>query len=177
MLAEGGDWDKVNALPFLMYYDIFKYYFANKQEENAYYVGGLSKIADSVSIIQSDGKTNTYNLNGITWVTFNTPLSQTLQMRVNNLNNQITPKQFWDTLEIRLGNNTVFISRQASSQTSDASKTTITLNKAEKGTFDSITGLRQSKEWDFEGVQMLPFALENIDKMRDKILQTPGNNT
>ena len=58
-----------------------------------------------------------------------------------------------------------------------ASGTTITLNKAETGAFDSITGLRQSEEWDFEGVQLLPFALENIDKMRDKILQTPGNNT
>ena len=40
-----------------------------------------------------------------------------------------------------------------------------------------IASVRESKEWDFEGVQLLPFPLENIDKMRDKILQTAGNNT
>lgn len=177
VLAEGGDWNKVNALPFLMYYDIFKNYFANKQEENAYYVGGMTKIADSISIIQSNGSTNTYDLEGITWITTNDLLNQTTQLRVNNLNNQIAPQEFWENIELRLYSASGNVSKLASSLTSDPSTTTITLNQSNPTEYPRINGIRESKEWDFEGVQLLPFALENIDKMRDKILQTPGNNT
>ena len=106
--------------------------------------------------------------------------SQTTQIRVNNLSNQVTPQEFWDNLELNLQdkvNTAVTGSRMANTQTSDASKTTIVLDKAETGTFKNITGIREAKEWDFEGVQLLPFSLESIDLMRDKILQTPGNNT
>ena len=181
VIAKGGDWNKVNALPFLMYYDIFKNYFANKQEENAYYITGLTKVADSVTFINSTGGESTYTLKGTTWASVSgVTLAQTLQIRVNNLNNQITPQEFWDKLELNLeekANPATRGSRIASSQTSDASETTIILNNAETGTFSKIVGIREAKEWDFEGVQITPFPLENIDKMRDKILQTPGNNT
>jgi len=178
--APAGSWNRVNALPILMYYDIFKNYFANKQEENAYYIGGLTKVAESISIIQSDGETSTYNLDGITWITTDNVFTQTTSLRVNGLNNQVTPEQFWANLELNLqtvNNPAGRGSRMANTQTSDASKTTIVLDKAETGTFKKIEGIRESKEWDFEGVQLLPFALESIDLMRDKILQTPGNNT
>lgn len=175
--AAGASWNKVNALPLLMYYDIFKNYFANKQEENAYYIGGLSKVADSVSVIQSDGTTSNYTLKGVEWISVQDTFAQTTQLRVNNLNNQVTPEQFWENLELRLSKNETLGSRIAATQTSDASGTTITLNKAETGTFNRITGIREATEWDFEGVQLLPFRLENVDLMRDKILQTPGNNT
>lgn len=179
VLAEGGDWNKVNALPFLMYYDIFKNYFANKQEENAYYITGLSKVAESISIIQSDGTTSNYDFKGAEWVSTQDSLQQTTQLRVNGLSNQITPQEFWENFQLRLSNSNSGIAggRYANTQTTDASKTTITLNKAETGTFNRISGFSESKEWDSEGVQLTPFALENIDKMRDKILQTPGNNT
>lgn len=180
VITGGGDWNKTNALPFLMYYDIFKNYFANKQEENAYYIGGLSEVAKSITFISAAGDETTCTLDGIKWINVSgVTLAQTLQIRVNNLNNQIKPQEFWSNLELRMeSNNSPIVkeSRQASSQTSDASGTTITLNKAETATFRVITGVRQSKEWDFEGIQLLPFPLENIDKMRDKILQTPGNN-
>uniref|UniRef100_A0AAU8AUR7 Major capsid protein n=1 Tax=Dulem virus 214 TaxID=3145691 RepID=A0AAU8AUR7_9VIRU len=175
--AAGASWNKVNALPFLMYYDIFKNYFANKQEENAYYIGGLSKVADSISVIQSDGTTSNYTLKGIEWTSVQDDFTQTTQLRVNNLNNQVTPKQFWKNLELRLSKDGVLGSRIAATQTSDTSGTTITLDKAETETFNRITGIREAIEWDFEGVQLLPFKLENVDLMRDKILQTPGNST
>lgn len=177
VLVEGGNWDKVNALPFLMYYDIFKNYFANKQEENAYYIGGLEKAADSITIIPSNGDATTYTLKGTEWIQVDKILEQTTQLRVNNLSNQITPQQFWKNLQLRLYSASGNASRQATDLTSDASKTTITLNQANPTEYPRINGLRESKEWEFEGVQLLPFALENIDKMRDKILQTPGNNT
>ena len=90
--APAGSWDRVNALPVLMYYDIFKNYFANKQEENAYYIGGLTKVADSVTFINETGGESTYTLNGIEWVSVSEVVTtQTLQIRVNNLSNQITP--------------------------------------------------------------------------------------
>lgn len=174
---EGKSWNKVNALPFLMYYDIFKNYFANKQEKKAYYIGGLVKVADSITIIPSNGDATTYTLKEIEWIQTDKNLEQTTQLRVNNLNNQVTPKQFWENFELRLSKDGVLGSRIAATQTSDASGATITLNKAETGTFNRITGIREAKEWDFEGVQLIPFALENIDLMRDKILQEPGNKT
>ena len=113
VLVEGGDWNKVNALPFLMYYDIFKNYFANKQEENAYYVGGMTKVADSVSVIQADGTTTTYTLKGTEWINAQDILNQTTQLRVNNLNNQITPQKFWENIELRLYSASGNVSRQA----------------------------------------------------------------
>ena len=175
--AAGGSWNKVNALPVLMYYDIFKNYFANKQEEQAYYIGGLTKVAESISVIQSDGTTTNYTLKGIEWISTQNNFTQTTQLRVNNLSNQVTAQEFWENFELRLSKDGVLESRIAATQTSDASGTTIVLNKAETGTFNRITGIRESKEWPEEGVQLLPFALEGIDLMRDKILQTPGNNT
>ena len=98
VLVEGGDWNKVNALPFLMYYDIFKNYFANKQEENAYYIGGLEKAADSITITPSNGDATTYTLKGTEWIQVDKILEQTTQIRVNNLSNQITPQQFWGVI-------------------------------------------------------------------------------
>lgn len=175
--APAGSWNRVNALPVLMYYDIFKNYFANKQEENAYYIGGLTKVAESVSVIQSDGTTTNYTLKGIEWISTQDNFTQTTQLRVNNLSNQVTAQEFWENFELRLSKDGVLGSRIAATQTSDASGTTIVLDKAETGTFNRITGIRESKEWPEEGVQLLPFALESIDLMRDKILQTPGNNT
>ena len=168
---------KFNAVPPIAYYDIFKNYFANKQEEKAYYIGGLEKAADSITIMPSNGDATTYTLKGIEWIQTDKKLEQTTQLRVNNLNNQVTPKQFWENLELRLSKDGVLGSRIATTQTSDASGATITLDKAESGTFNRITGIREAIEWDFEGVQLLPFKLENVDLMRDKILQTPGNNT
>lgn len=43
-----------NAIPFLAYYDIFKNYYANKQEENFYTIAGAKKI-------RSSNNTTTYN--------------------------------------------------------------------------------------------------------------------
>lgn len=179
VLAEGGDWNKVNALPFLMYYDIFKNYFANKQEENAYVITGLTKTAESVSVVQPNGSSETYNLNMTSWVEVSSILAQTIQLRVNNLSNQVTPQEFWENLEVRIEGSAATGSKgvNASSMTSDATDTTITLNLADTTIYSRITGIRQIKEWAKDGVQLTPFPLENIDKMRDKILQTPGNNT
>ena len=175
--AARGSWNKVNALPVLMYYDIFKNYFANKQEEQAYYIGGLTKVAESISVIQSDGTTTNYTLKGIEWISTQDNFTQTTQLRVNNLSNQVTAQEFWENFELRLSKDGVLGSRIAATQTSDASGTTIVLDKTETGTFNRITGIRESKEWPEEGVQLLPFALEGIDLMRDKILQTPGDST
>ena len=179
VLVEGGDWNKVNALPFLMYYDIFKNYFANKQEENAYIVTGITKAASNLKITQQSGTSNTYNINGTNWVETSDSLGKTTQLTINNLSNQITPKEYWNNFELRLigGSSTPAKGFSASSLTSNADETTIILDLADTSTYTGISGIREFKEWGIAGVQLSPFPLENIDKMRDKILQTPGNNT
>ena len=43
-----------NAIPYLAYWDIFKNYFANKQEKNFYYVG-VGETVRSYTIALDDG--------------------------------------------------------------------------------------------------------------------------
>ena len=44
-----------NAIPYLAYWDIFKNYFANKQEENFYYVG-VGETVRNYTVTLNDGK-------------------------------------------------------------------------------------------------------------------------
>ena len=53
-------WDIINAIPVLAYYDIFKNYFANKQEENFYIIN--NEVANTLNIKNSDGETVTLRL-------------------------------------------------------------------------------------------------------------------
>lgn len=50
-----------NALPYLAYYDIFKNYYANKQETNAYVINNPMTQATSGTITQADLMNNTGN--------------------------------------------------------------------------------------------------------------------
>ena len=68
------------AVPLLGYYEIFKQYFANKQEENAYVitpdVKGTVKFA-IIQIIDSNGAPDTYSISNTTppWGTVKAPIT------------------------------------------------------------------------------------------------------
>ena len=43
---------KFNALPILAYYDIFKQYYANKQEDNAFVIGANTSTEANITELQ-----------------------------------------------------------------------------------------------------------------------------
>lgn len=151
------------AIPLLGYYDIFKNYYANTQEEDFYIIGATEAI-DTIIVTQSNG----------TIIKSTTP---------DNINIGIANT---DKVEIRPGNSY------------DDNELTVTwhnaaLNKimtghpSDFGKWDKTTGVWTVKMTNTVGVLMSitpknrvalkSYPLEDIDNMRDLILQTRGNTT
>jgi hypothetical protein len=82
--------NNVNAVPYFAYYDVFKNFYANKQEEYFMLMGG-SLIVDGGSVITNDGnvfsKTNYTGKYG--WLNFN----------YENVLKITLPKTLWDTYQ------------------------------------------------------------------------------
>ena len=77
-----------NAIPYLTYWDIFKNYFANKQEENFYYVGVGETVRD-YTVTLNDGRHEVGN-----GETTRALISTTVSIRGNGI---ITDwKKFWE---------------------------------------------------------------------------------
>lgn len=64
-----------NVIPFLAYYDVFKNYYANKQEERFYVMGG-SSVQNATTIVSTDFKGIKYGSNSI--LTCETPATVTI---------------------------------------------------------------------------------------------------
>lgn len=79
-----------NAIPFLAYYDIFKNYYANKQETDFYTIAGASNIkpSNNISTFNSFYFTS-FEKNGTSWSTsnfiINNPNSTPTQLPQNNV--------------------------------------------------------------------------------------------
>lgn len=60
LMLNGEGTRKVNAVPYLAYYDIFKNYYANKQEKDFYYINGIKplKVATLQSVAICSAATN-----------------------------------------------------------------------------------------------------------------------
>jgi len=150
-----------NALPILTYFDIFKNYYANTQEENFYMIGTSPKITAVVNNNPIPDTDNIpLNLGGITngkTITI-TPITITekeLLLRVKTSTNAreqvMTPSQ--------LGN--------FSSQIDEVE---IAITKIPSGQTWYVTAIYSTKRTSLE-----KYPLENLDTIRDKILMTPGD--
>jgi hypothetical protein len=150
-----------NALPILSYFDIFKNYYANTQEENFYMIGTSPKItatinsnpipnADNIPQILGEitsGKTIT--------ITPATITEKELMLRVKTSQNAreqvLTPS--------KIGNFSV--------QTDEVK---IAITKIPAGQTWYVTAIYSTKRTSLE-----KFPLENLDTIRDNILMTPGD--
>lgn len=150
-----------NALPILTYYDIFKNYYANTQEENFYIIGTSPRIK---TVINSnpipDADNIPLNLGGITngkaiTITPITTTEQELRLRVKTSQNAreqvMTPSQ--------LGNFSIQVD-----------EIEIAITKIPAGQTWYITSIYSTKRTSLE-----KYPLENLDEIRDKILLTPGD--
>ena len=69
-----------NAVPVLAYYDIFKQYYANKQEDNAYVIGANTSTEANITELKRFRVTNGLGL----WSTFN-PKTESIEIKKNDL--------------------------------------------------------------------------------------------
>ena len=115
-----------NAIPYLAYWDIFKNYFANKQEENFYYVGVGETVRD-YTITLNDGKHEVGN-----GETTRALISATTSIQGNGIIPDWT--KFWEnciiTLEQTTNGNKEFTGAELATTTDTA---TIILDKLQDG--------------------------------------------
>lgn len=150
-----------NALPILSYFDIFKNYYANTQEENFYMIGTSPKIT---AVINSNPIPNADNIPQILGeitngkaITINpaTITEKELRLRVKTSQNAreqvVTPSQ--------IGNFSV-----------QPDEVEIAITKIPSGQTWYVTAIYSTKRTSLE-----KFPLENLDTIRDNILMTPGD--
>lgn len=150
-----------NALPILTYFDIFKNYYANTQEENFYMIGASPKLTttiNGINITDLDNITTTegaVNSSGIVTILPTTLEKNEIKFRVKtslNAREQIlTPAQLGD---IKIVSN----------------KWNLTTNLIPSGQTWYITAVYSTKR-----TSLNSYLLENLETIRDKILLTPGD--
>ena len=150
-----------NALPILTYFDIFKNYYANTQEENFYMIGAspkLSVVINNNSIPDPDNIPQ--NLGGIT----------------NGKAITITPttvKENEILLRVKTSTNAreqIMIPSQLGSFSIKTDNAEIAVTKIPSGQTWYITTIYTTKRTSLQSYQ-----LENLDIIRDKILLTSGD--
>lgn len=148
-----------NALPILAYYDIFKNFYANTQEENFYIIGRSQELT-----IFIDTKNIPDPLN----------IPNNLGMVRSQSTITILPKG--------KQNNEILLSVAQGLQAR-----TVTMTPAEIGTYDATNGelnttkIPNGSTWYIRAIystkrtELETIPLENLDEIRDKILLTPGD--
>ena len=150
-----------NALPILTYFDIFKNYYANTQEENFYMIGTSPKLEVNINgivinnpddIVTSQGSinpTSTIKVDTTGISTNNVKLI--VKQSINGRTTVMTPKELGDA------------------EVAGKTLTIKTTNIPTGGTW-FVKSIYSTKRTSLQS-----YLLENLDMIRDKILLTPGD--
>lgn len=150
-----------NALPILAYYDIFKNYYANTQEENFYIIGNTEKL--------------TITING---TKVNPNVISSTEGRVNNTGViTVSPKTIkQNEIQIKVSKNS------PTGQSEILTPGDIGTSGVEGETIKIITNkIPEGEIWYIRSIQTInritleEYPLENLDTIRDKILLTAGD--
>ena len=151
-----------NALPILTYFDIFKNYYANTQEENFYMIGVSPKLGIKINgttiknpddITEKEGSINPTSTIEVTKVGVSTNnIKLIVKQNINGRTTVMTPKEL------------------GSVETTSNTLTIKTTNIPTGGTW-FVKTIYSTKRTSLE-----TYPLDNIDTIRDKILMTPGDN-
>lgn len=179
---------KKNAIPTLIYLDIFKNYFANTQEENFYIITGGTEA--TVTFQQQNEKTFTAKVGQDVNQAWTGPMSSSATLSAgDNIKNY---DDFWKSVKIRFYNPSTKQSKETyvNYLTSNSNTKTITTDKITTvfpagnslNGYTTIQGIYVGK---FPGDDKLFInslstilkeeKLETLDKIRDEILKNPGN--
>lgn len=150
-----------NALAILTYYDIFKNYYANTQEENFYIIGNSEEITVFINGTQVNPNVITSN-----------------EGRINNTGVIIlSPKTIKQSeLQIKVAKNTpagqseILTPEDIGVWEIDGEAITIKTNKIPEGEYWYIRSIQTINRTILES-----YPLENLDTIRDKILLTAGD--
>ena len=173
-------WDFINAVPVLAYYDIFKNYFANKQEKNFYIIN--NEVANTINIKNSSGEIQTLRLNQTTDIMINKESTLTYNLHSGETN--VDYSEYWENLVIRYyrSNATITTDHTAaflSGLEGDALNVqTITLKNLELAPGyknGKIERIFLKNTYQPNNIHLTAVPLENLDKIRDEILAKPGN--
>ena len=150
-----------NALPILAYYDIFKNYYANTQEENFYIIGNAEKIIISINgtevnpnaIPSNEGRINS---TGTISINPNTVKQNEIQIKV--------------TKDSPIGQSVILTPEDIGTWQTVGEAIIITTNKIPEGEIWYIRSIQTTNRITLEN-----YPLENLDTIRDKILLTAGD--
>lgn len=150
-----------NGVPLLMYYDIFKNYYANTQEDNFYIIGNTENLRVLINgtevnpnvIPSNEGRINN---TGVIILSPNTIKQNELQIKV--------------TKNTPTGQSVILTPEDIGVWQIDGKAITIKTNKIPEGETWYIRSIQTINRTTLE-----PIPLENIDKCRDNILAKPGN--
>lgn len=177
-----------NAVPFLMYFDIFKNYFANTQEENFYIITGSTKA--KVTFEQQNQDTFTTEIGQDAEHSWSEPMNNTVTLQASD--NVKNFGNFWKSIVIKVYNPssgsslTVYINNA----TTNYSTKKITLDKIGKNELTGYTTIQgvyiktpvfgdsanyQKMFNDSLSAILNEEKLETLDLVRDEILKTEGN--
>lgn len=183
-----GNVSKKNAIPVLIYLDIFKNYFANTQEDNFYMIAGNTDVSITFNQQGLDlftakvGENKEYQ-----WVA--TEANTTKLKASNNVKNYTN---FWKSLKISFYNPSTKQSKESyiNYLTSNSSTQTITLDRITTvfpagNSLDGYTTIKGIFVGKFPGddVQynsslktiLKEIKLDTLDKIRDEVLKSSGN--
>lgn len=150
-----------NALPILAYYDIFKNYYANTQEENFYIIGNTEELIITINgtevnpnvIPSNEGRVNN---TGVITINPNTIKQNEVQLKV--------------TKDTPIGQSVILTPGDIGTWNVVGEAITITTNKIPEGEIWYIRSIQTINRITLESC-----PLENLDTIRDKILLTAGD--
>nr|DAT88542.1 MAG TPA: Major capsid protein [Microviridae sp.] len=147
------------CMPELMYYDIFKNYYANLQEEDAYYIDVNSDIQE----VNVDGQA--YNPNNI-----NAPISSGIEVELT-VGDKIKQKDVRLTVQTFRGSIEKIEPKELGT-TNDSAAGIITISV----TSTIYTSLLKAESiYGIGGGKLSTFEISEVDLIREKILQAPTN--
>lgn len=176
------------AVPFLIYLDIFKNYFANTQEDNFYIITGGTNA--TVTFQQQGEKTFTAQVGQTVDNALTGPMASTATLKAGD--NVKDYASFWKSIKIRFYNPTTKESKESyvNYLTSNSNKQTITTDKITTvfpagNSLNGYTTIKEIFVGKFPGDETIyrnslksmleEKKLETLDKIRDEILKQPGN--
>lgn len=185
---ENGGTVKKNAIPVLIYLDIFKNYFANTQEDKFYIITGSTKA--EVTFEQQNQDKFTAQVGQDAEHSWNEPMNNTVTLQASD--NVKKFGDFWASLVIKIYNpsNGSSLTVYINNATTNYSTKKITLDKIGKNELAGYTTIQGvyiktpvfGDSADYQkmfnnslGSILLEQKLETLDKIRDEILKKPGN--
>lgn len=179
---------KFNAIPILAYYDIFKNYYSNKQEKNAYVIAN-GDYEEQIEATSSVTRIEMYNYITGTWEEIGHTTVHPFQFRLNQ-----TEGNYYNAVRI-YGNNLFtnneynFTIETVSTSMSNPNNTEYWTPIHKQNTFCEIEYIYENDYYSVEStyintkttsktiivksnaINLKPFELKNIDTMRKQLLQ------